>query len=77
MYKRQVFAPAGVPAPAVEQLHAAVRKASETPEMVQMTAKSGGTAMRFNSAVETQAFYKAEVARWAKYVKDSGVKPEQ
>jgi len=72
-----VFAPAGVPATVVEQLHTAVRKANEAPEMVQMTAKSGGTAMRFNNAAETQAFYKAEVARWAKYVKDSGVKPEQ
>ena len=72
-----VFAPAGVPVSVVEQLHAAVRKAAETPEMVQLTNKSGGTVMRFNSAAETQAFYKAEVTRWSKYVKDSGVKLEQ
>lgn len=72
-----VFAPVGVPAPVLEQLHAAVRKANELPEMVQITTKTGGTNMRFNSAADTQAFYKTEVTRWAKYVKDSGVTPEQ
>ncbi len=72
-----VFAPAGVPAPVLERLNAAARKATESPEMVQNVAQSGGTAMRFASAAETQAFYKAEVSRWAQYVKTSGVKPEQ
>lgn len=72
-----VFAPTGVPAPVLERLNAAVRKATEVPEMIQQVSKSGGTAMRFNSSTEVQTFYKAEVTRWAKYVKDSGVKPEQ
>lgn len=72
-----VFAPAGVPAPVLDRLNAAARKANESPEMVQNVAQSGGAAMRFSSAAEAQAFYKGEVARWAKYVKDSGVKVEQ
>lgn len=71
-----VFAPSGVPGAALERINAAVRKAMDAPEMVQMLAKSGGSAMRFSSASETQTFYKNEVARWAKYIKDSGVKPE-
>ncbi len=45
--------------------------------MVQTTARSGGSAMNFSSAADTQAFYMREATRWAKYVKDSGVKPEQ
>lgn len=71
-----VFAPAGVPAPVLERLNAVVRKAAEAPEMVQMVAKSGGTAMQINSAAQTQTFYSNEVARWAKYIKASGVKAE-
>jgi tripartite-type tricarboxylate transporter receptor subunit TctC len=71
-----VFAPTGVPVSVLERLNATVRKAMDTPEMVHLIAKSGGTAMRFNSAAETQTFYKSEVSRWVKYVKDSGVKPE-
>lgn len=71
-----VFAPSGVPSTALERLNAAVRKAMDAPEMVQMIAKSGGSAMRFSSAAETHTFYKSEVSRWTKYVKDSRVKPE-
>ncbi len=71
-----VFAPAGTPAPVLERLNAAVRKSSESAESVQMTARTGGASMNFN-VTESQAFYAREVSRWAKYVKDSGVKPEQ
>ena len=71
-----VFAPAGVPAPVLERLNAVVRKAVDSPEMAQTLAKTGGTAMHFDQQ-ETQAFYGREVARWARYIKDSGVKPEQ
>ena len=72
-----VFAPAGVPSVVLERLSAAARKAADSPEMVQSVAQSGGTAMRFVSAAETQDFYKNEVQRWTRYVKDSGVKAEQ
>ncbi|MBS0452501.1 MAG: tripartite tricarboxylate transporter substrate binding protein [Proteobacteria bacterium] len=71
-----VFAPTGVPAPVLERLNAVVRKAVDSPEMVQTLARTGGTAMHFNQQ-ETQAFYRREVERWAHYIKDSGVKPEQ
>ena len=71
-----VFAPTGVPAPVLERLNAVVRKAVDSPEMVQTQARTGGTVMHFNLQ-ETQAFYGREVARWARYIKDSGVKPEQ
>ncbi len=71
-----VFAPAGVPAPVLERLNAAVRKSQESAESVQMVGRTGGTSMNF-SVAESQAFYARELSRWAKYVKDSGVKPEQ
>ncbi len=71
-----VFAPTGVPAPVLERINAAVRKSSESAENTQMAARTGSTQMVFNVA-ESQAFYARELARWAKYVKDSGVKPEQ
>jgi tripartite-type tricarboxylate transporter receptor subunit TctC len=71
-----VFAPAGTPAPIIEKLNVLIRKSSDSPESVQSRARSGSVAMPFNVA-EAQRFVSNEVARWARYVKDSGVKPEQ
>lgn len=70
-----VFAPAGTPAPIIEKLNALIRKSTDSPESVQSRARSGSVAMPFNVA-EAKRFVSGEVTRWARYVKDSGVKPE-
>lgn len=70
-----VFVPAGTPAPIVETLHAAIRKSSASPESVQLRASSGTQPLAFNLE-EGRRFAREEIARWARYVKSSGVKPE-
>jgi tripartite-type tricarboxylate transporter receptor subunit TctC len=71
-----VFAPAGTPAPIVEKLNAAIRKSADSPESVASRTRSGSFAINLDVA-EARRFAANEVARWARYVKDSGVKPEQ
>lgn len=71
-----VFAPAGTPVAIEEKLNAAIRKSTEAPASVEMRAKSGSVGMPFNLA-DGKRFLGQEVQRWARYVKESGVKPEQ
>ena len=71
-----VFAPAGTPVTVQEKLNAAIRKSTEAPASVDLRAKSGSVGMPFNLA-DGKRFLGQEVQRWARYVKESGVKPEQ
>lgn len=70
-----VFAPAGLPAPIAEQIHAAVRKSTDSPESIQLRARTGGVAMPMSLA-ESRKFVADEVARWSRYIELTGVKPE-
>jgi tripartite-type tricarboxylate transporter receptor subunit TctC len=70
-----VFAPAGTPPAVLEKLNAVVRKALESPEMA-ASRKRAGSVMQSLDLAEAKAFAAEQVARWARYVKDSGVKPE-
>ena len=71
-----VFAPAGTPAAIVEKLNAAIRKSADSPESVASRTRSGAFAINLD-VPEARRFAASELARWARYVKDSGVKPEQ
>lgn len=70
-----VFAPAGTPASVVELLHAAIRKSARSPEALQLRARTGTQSIELN-LVDSREFVTQEVARWAAYVKNSGIKPE-
>jgi len=70
-----VFVPAGTPAPIVETLHAAVRKSSDSAASVQLRASSGTQALALDLA-QSRSFVADEIARWARYVESSGVKPQ-
>lgn len=70
-----VFVPAGTPTPVIEMLNAAVRKSLQSPESVQQQASTGTQPLAF-TLEESRQFAKEEIARWARYVKNSGVKPE-
>ena len=70
-----VFVPAGTPAPVAEMLNAAVRKSLQSPESVQLRASNGTQPLAF-TLEESRRFAREEIARWARYVKNSGVKPE-
>ena len=71
-----VFAPAGVPRAIVERLNAAVRKSTESPESVQSRQRAGSIALPYDVEA-SRRFLQAEIARWARFVEVSGVKPEQ
>lgn len=68
-----VFAPAGVPKPIVDKLSAALVKSILDPEtkskLVAMGIEPSGM-----TPVELGAFQKAEVAKWAKVIKDANIK---
>jgi tripartite-type tricarboxylate transporter receptor subunit TctC len=70
-----VFAPAGTPASIVDKLHAAVRRSSQSAETVASRARSGSSALDLGVA-EARRFAADQAERWARYVRDSGVKPE-
>jgi len=70
-----VMAPAGTPREIVAKLNADINKAMQVPE-VRARLEGVGTQLREMSTAEFDAFMKAEVAKYAKIIKDTGVKIE-
>jgi tripartite-type tricarboxylate transporter receptor subunit TctC len=68
-----LFAPAGTPATAVRQINADVAEALRTPEVAEKVAKAGADAFLI-SPEEFAALLKADIAKWAKVVRDAGAK---
>jgi len=70
-----IVAPANTPAPIVAKLNAEVNKALNTKELREQFAAQGVEPMVMNTS-ELSAFFKSELAKWTKAVKDSGAKVE-
>jgi tripartite-type tricarboxylate transporter receptor subunit TctC len=70
-----VLAPAKVPRQVVTRINGVVVKALAMPEIVKSIQFEGGTASP-TSPEEFQAFIKADVERWDKMVKQTGIKVE-
>jgi tripartite-type tricarboxylate transporter receptor subunit TctC len=70
-----VLAPAGTPSAIVEQLAAAIQKSVKTPEVTQAMLKGGAEPVGSTPA-QFDAFYKAEVEKWARVVKSANVQVE-
>jgi tripartite-type tricarboxylate transporter receptor subunit TctC len=70
-----VMAPAGTPRDIVQKLNADINKAMQVPE-VRARLEGVGTQLREQSAAEFEAYMKAEVAKYAKLIRDTGVKIE-
>ena len=70
-----VYAPAGTPAPVVQRLHDEIVRHLKDPDVVAMADKLGVTLVGSTpqQLADTQ---KADLAKWAKVVKDAGIKPE-
>jgi tripartite-type tricarboxylate transporter receptor subunit TctC len=70
-----IFAPAAVPREIAEKLNAAVRKAVQTPDLKQ---RLDGLAFDVTAAPldDTASYVRAEVAKWAKVVRETGAKAE-
>jgi tripartite-type tricarboxylate transporter receptor subunit TctC len=70
-----MFAPAGTPSPVVQKLNESVNRAIQSPDFRERLAASafdplGGSQQQFAE------YFKAEIAKWAKVVRDTGAKPD-
>ena len=70
-----LFAPAATPRPIVDKLQGEVKKILAMPEVAKKLAEIGLEPVG-SSADELAAYQRAEIAKWAKVVKDSGAKVE-
>jgi tripartite-type tricarboxylate transporter receptor subunit TctC len=70
-----VFVPAATPKDTVARLHAETVKALGAADMSAALAKVGIDAVG-SSQAEAERFVRAELAKWAKLVKDAGIKPQ-
>jgi tripartite-type tricarboxylate transporter receptor subunit TctC len=70
-----LLAPAGTPRETVLKLNAEVTRILNTPDMKDMLAKQG-TEVRAGAPEALAAFITSEKARWAKVVKENGIKAD-
>ncbi len=70
-----LLAPAGTPRPLVEKLHADIVKIVRAPDAADAITKQGAEP-ETSSPEAFRAYLAAEVAKWAKLVKSSGVQPD-
>jgi tripartite-type tricarboxylate transporter receptor subunit TctC len=70
-----VLAPAGTAMAVVNQLAGVIQKSVKTPEVTETLLKAGAEPVGSTPA-EFDAFYRAEVAKWAKVVKSANVQVE-
>jgi tripartite-type tricarboxylate transporter receptor subunit TctC len=70
-----VLAPAGTPREIVNRLHGEIAKILALGDVRENLARQGGD-LDLKPPVEFGAYIVAELAKWAKVVKDSGVKLE-
>jgi tripartite-type tricarboxylate transporter receptor subunit TctC len=69
-----VFAPGGTPAAIVNQLHAEIGKAMQSPDTHARLAEAGADGTVTRSPEEFAALVRADTARYAKIIKDAGLK---
>jgi len=70
-----LFAPARTPRAVVERLRAEVDRATQSAEVRSRLEMGSGRSLRMAPA-ETEAFVRAEVAKWAGLLRRAGIKPE-
>jgi tripartite-type tricarboxylate transporter receptor subunit TctC len=70
-----LFAPAGTPRPVVDRLQGEVKKILAAPEIAKKLAEIGLETVG-STPDELAAYQRAEIAKWARVVKESGAKVE-
>jgi tripartite-type tricarboxylate transporter receptor subunit TctC len=71
-----ILAPAGTPRPIVDKLHAELVKAIKLPDVNKLLTETLGMEVMAASPEDTQRFIAAEMQRWAKVVKENGIKAD-
>jgi tripartite-type tricarboxylate transporter receptor subunit TctC len=70
-----ILAPAGTPKAVIERLHREIVGIVHSPEFGKVLASEGATAVG-NTPAEFDAVIRADIAKWAKLVKQAGIKPQ-
>ena len=70
-----VVAPAGVPKPVIERLHAEIVKAMKSDEVLSRLTAEGAEVVA-SSPQEFTAKIRSDVEKWAKVIKDAGIKAD-
>lgn len=71
-----VMLPAGTPQPVVERLHREVTRALKMPDVIERLATQGGNELVGNTPEEFARVIKNDLAKYAKLVKEAGIKIE-
>ena len=71
-----IVAPAGVPKEIIERVAGEAKKALADPAMRERLAREGYVAVG-STPQEYEKFFRDEVAKWAKVIKDAGIKAEE
>lgn len=72
-----IIAPAGTPQPVVDRLYRETLKALKMPDVIERLATQGGNELVGSTPEQYAATIKAEIAKYAKIIKDAGIKIEQ
>jgi tripartite-type tricarboxylate transporter receptor subunit TctC len=70
-----MLAPAGTPKPVIDRLHRELVKVVRSPEFGQVLTSEGATAVG-NTPAEFDAIIRADIRKWAKVIKDAGIRAE-
>ena len=70
-----LFAPAGTPRPLIDKLHGEVVKIIKSPESLERLASVGAFVVA-NTPEQFAEANRQDVAKWAKVVKEHGIKPD-
>jgi tripartite-type tricarboxylate transporter receptor subunit TctC len=68
-----LFVPAGTPADAIAKLHAAAKKATDSPDF-RKKIEPEGLSVSAGAPRELDDYVRAEAARWSKLVKENNIK---
>ncbi len=71
-----LLAPAGTPSEIVRRLNTEIMKALQSPEVLAKYESIGVDAVKAHAPEAFRAHLESEVTRWAKVVKDAGIKPQ-
>jgi tripartite-type tricarboxylate transporter receptor subunit TctC len=70
-----IFVPAGTPRPVIQILHRELVKAYNAPD-VKSQVENTGSQVAADTPEEFAAFVRSESAKWAKVIRDAGIRPE-
>ncbi len=70
-----ILAPAGTPKPVIDRLHRELVKVVRSPEFGQVLTSEGATAVG-NTPAEFDAIIRADIKKWAKVIKEAGIRAE-